>query len=94
MANAYAAINADLTILPVINKIDLPVVRTEEVLEEIETVIGLDPDDALLVSAKTGLGVEAVLDAIIERVPPPDGKANDPLLAHSCLIRNTMSIKE
>ena len=81
VANAYAAVNADLTILPVINKIDLPVVRTEEVLEEIETIIGLDPDDALLVSAKTGQGVEEVLDAIVERVPPPQGEAGDPLRA-------------
>lgn len=81
VANAYAAINADLTIIPVINKIDLPVVRTEEVLEEIETIIGLDPEEALLVSAKTGQGVDEVLDAIVERVPPPVGKTDGPLRA-------------
>jgi GTP-binding protein LepA len=81
VANAYAAVNADLTIIPVINKIDLPVVRTEEVLEEIETIIGLDPSEALLVSAKTGQGVDEVLDAIVERVPPPAGNPDDPLRA-------------
>lgn len=81
VANAYAAVNANLTILPVINKIDLPVTRIEEVLDEIETVIGLDREDALKVSAKKGIGVEAVLDAIIERVPPPTGKTDDPLRA-------------
>jgi len=81
VANAYAAINADLTIIPVINKIDLPVVRTDEVLEEIETIIGLDPSEALLVSAKTGKGVEEVLDAIVERVPAPAGAPDDPLRA-------------
>ncbi|WP_417379650.1 translation elongation factor 4 [Gimesia sp.] len=81
VANAYASINANLTIIPVVNKIDLPVVRIEEVLEEVETVIGLDPSEALMVSAKTGLGVPGVLDAIVERIPPPDGLADAPLKA-------------
>ena len=81
VANAYASINADLTIIPVVNKIDLPVTRIDEVLEEVETVIGLDPEDALMVSAKSGIGIEEVLDAIIERIPPPQGVADAPLKA-------------
>ena len=63
VANAYAALNSDLEIIPVINKIDLPVTRIDEVLEEIETVLGLDPDEALLVSAKAGIGIEEVFEA-------------------------------
>lgn len=81
VANAYASINADLTIIPVVNKIDLPVTRIEEVLEEVETVIGLDPSDALMVSAKSGIGIEGVLDAIVERIEPPKGEADAPLQA-------------
>jgi len=81
VANAYAAINADLTIVPVLNKIDLPVVRIDEVLEEIETVLGLDPYGAIRVSGKTGLNVEHVLDAIVERIPAPAGDPNAPLRA-------------
>ena len=81
VANAYAAIEADLTIIPVVNKIDLPVTRIDEVLEEVETILGLDPSEALLVSAKKGLGIEGVLEAIIERIPSPAGQDNDPLRA-------------
>lgn len=81
VANAYAAINADLTIIPVINKIDLPVVRIDEVLEEIETILGLESDDAIRVSAKVGTGVEDVLAALIENIPCPSGKADDKLRA-------------
>ncbi|WP_417393049.1 translation elongation factor 4 [Gimesia sp.] len=81
VANAYASINANLTIITVVNKIDLPVTRIEEVLEEVETVIGLDPSEALMVSAKTGVGVKGVLDAIVERIAPPDGLADAPLQA-------------
>ncbi|MFO1022287.1 MAG: translation elongation factor 4 [Planctomycetales bacterium] len=81
VANAYAAINADLTIIPVVNKIDLPVIRVEEVLEEVENVLGLDPNEAIKVSGKTGQNVEAVLDAIVERIPCPKGKADDPVRA-------------
>ena len=81
VANAYAAIEAGLTIIPVINKIDLPVTRIDEVLEEIETILGLEPDDALMISAKQGTGIEEVFDAIIERIPSPDGKKEDPLRA-------------
>jgi GTP-binding protein LepA len=81
VANAYAAINGDLTIIPVINKIDLPVTRIDEVLEEIETVLGLDPYSALRVSAKKGIGVEDVFRAIVERIPPPSGRPDQPLRA-------------
>ena len=81
VANAYAAINANLTIIPVLNKIDLPVVRVDEVLEEIETVLGLDPTEALRVSGKAGINIESVLDAIVERIPAPQGKVDDPLRA-------------
>jgi GTP-binding protein LepA len=81
VANAYAAINADLTIIPVVNKIDLPVTRVDEVLEEIETILGLDPYSALRVSAKKGIGIEEVLRAIVERIPPPRGSKDAPLKA-------------
>ena len=81
VANAYAAIEADLVIIPVVNKIDLPVTRVEEVLEEVETVLGLDPYEALRVSAKKGIGIDDVFKAIIERVPPPSGKPDAPLRA-------------
>ena len=81
VANAYAAIESDLTIIPVINKIDLPVTRIDEVLEEIETVLGLDPYEALQISAKNGIGIEDVFEAIIERIPAPSGSVSDPLRA-------------
>lgn len=81
VANTYAAIEADLEIVPVINKIDLPVVRIDEVMEEIETILGLDGLNSILVSAKTGLNVSDVLEAIVKQVPPPEGKADNPLQA-------------
>ncbi|MEX2288302.1 MAG: translation elongation factor 4 [Planctomycetaceae bacterium] len=81
VANAYAAINVNLTIIPVINKIDLPVTRVDEVLDEIETVLGLDPYGVLKISAKQGIGIEDVFAAIIERIPPPSGKPAEPLRA-------------
>lgn len=81
VANAYAAIDVDLAIIPVVNKIDLPVTRVDDVLEEVETVLGLDPYEALRISAKQGTGIEDVFRAIIERVPPPSGQADAPLRA-------------
>ncbi len=81
VANAYAAIEVDLEVIPVLNKIDLPVTRIDEVLEEIETVLGLDPYTAIRVSAKKGIGVEDVFKAIVERVPAPKGKPDNPLQA-------------
>ncbi len=81
VANAYAAIEADLTIITVLNKIDLPVTRVDEVMEEIETVIGLDATEALRVSGKAGINIESVLDAIVERIPAPVGDPDGPLRA-------------
>ena len=81
VANAYAAINSNLEIVPVLNKIDLPVTRVDEVLEEIETVVGLDTEGCLRVSGKAGIGIDTVFDAIIKRIPAPKGKPTDPLRA-------------
>jgi GTP-binding protein LepA len=81
VANAYAAIDANLVIIPSINKIDLPVVRTPEVLEEMHTVLGINPHDVLMVSGKSGIGIESVFEALIERVPPPSGDPAAPLSA-------------
>ena len=81
VANAYAALEAGLEIIPVINKIDLPVTRIDEVLAEIETMLGLDPDEALLVSAKAGIGIDEVFEAIRDRVPAPQGEPDKPLQA-------------
>jgi GTP-binding protein LepA len=81
VANAYAAVEAGLEVVPVINKIDLPVTRIDEVLDEIETVIGLDATDALLISAKKGIGIDAVFEAILRCIPPPSGAAHSPLQA-------------
>lgn len=81
VANAYAAIEQDLEIVPVVNKIDLAVTRIDEVLEEVETVLGLEATGALRVSAKTGLNVETVFEAIIEKIPQPSGKRNEPTKA-------------
>ena len=81
VANAYAALESELEIIPVINKIDLPVTRVDEVLAEIETMLGLDPDEALLVSAKAGIGIDEVFEAIRDRVPAPRGEPDKPLQA-------------
>jgi GTP-binding protein LepA len=81
LANAYQAIAADLEIVPVLNKIDLPAAEPERVREQIEDIIGLDASDALMISAKTGEGVDEVLEAIVHRLPPPKGDAAAPLQA-------------
>jgi GTP-binding protein LepA len=81
LANLYLALEADLEIIPVINKIDLISARPDEVAEEISNLLGVDPDEILQISAKDGTNVTAVLDAIIERVPPPKGDAASPLRA-------------
>ena len=79
VANAYAAINADLKIVPVINKIDLAHQRAEEVAEEMHQVLGVDPTEIVKVSAKSGINIDQLLAAIIERIPPPTGdKAKPP----------------
>ena len=81
MANAYAAIESNLEIIPVLNKIDLPVTRVDEVLDEIESVVGLDTEGCLRVSGKAGIGIESVFKAIIDRIPAPKGSPTDPLRA-------------
>jgi GTP-binding protein LepA len=81
LANAYLAIDAGLEIIPVLNKIDLPAAEPERVRREIEEVIGLDASDAISVSAKTGEGIAEVLEALILRLPPPKGEADQPLRA-------------
>lgn len=81
LANVYLAVAQDLEIVPVINKIDLPAARPDEVKEEIEEVVGLDAQDALLTSAKTGEGVQSVLEAVVERMPAPTGDREGPMKA-------------
>ncbi len=81
LANVYMALDHNLEIIPVINKIDLPSARPEEVRQEIEDVIGLDASEAPLVSAKQGIGIEDVLEAVVRFVPPPKGDASAPLRA-------------
>ncbi|OIQ08233.1 translation elongation factor 4 [Neomoorella thermoacetica] len=81
LANVYLALEHNLEIIPVINKIDLPSAEPERVRREIEDVIGLDASEAILASAKTGVGTEEILEAIIRRVPPPKGDGEAPLQA-------------
>jgi len=81
VANAYAAMEHDLTIIPVINKIDLAYARPEEVAQEMHQSLGINPDDCVRVSAKTGIGVEALVQAIIDRIPAPKGDPKAPLQA-------------
>ncbi len=81
LANTYLALHHNLEIIPVINKIDLPAAEPERIREQIETVIGLDARDAVLVSAKQGIGIHEVLEAIVHLVPPPKGSPDDPLRA-------------
>jgi GTP-binding protein LepA len=79
VANCYTAIDLDLEVVPVLNKIDLPSADTERVRHEIEEIIGLDASDAVLASAKTGEGVQDILEELIQRVPPPGGDVDAPL---------------
>src|SRR5215469_10607517 len=81
VANTFLAAGHNLTIIPVINKIDLPAAQPDYVKEQIENVLAIDAHDALLISAKSGLGVEDVLEAVIQRIPPPHGSATNPLQA-------------
>lgn len=81
LANVYQAIEVNHEIVPVLNKIDLPAAEPERIKEQIEEVIGLDASNAVLISAKTGLGIEAVLEAIVERLPAPKGERDAPLRA-------------
>ena len=81
LANTYLALEHDLELVPVINKIDLPAARPEEVKKEIEDVIGIDGENAPLISAKNGINIEEVLEKVVELVPPPSGDENAPLKA-------------
>src|SRR5271166_6207470 len=81
LANTYLALHHNLEIIPVINKIDLPSAEPDRVREQIEHLIGLDASGAILVSAKNGIGIQNVLEAIVKRVPPPTGDADKPLRA-------------
>ncbi|MDR9824939.1 GTP-binding protein, partial [Vibrio sp. FNV 38] len=81
LANVYMALDHNLEIIPVINKIDLPSARPEEVRAEIEDVIGLDASDAPCISAKTGQNIDDVLEAIAKHIPSPSGNSNAPLQA-------------
>ncbi len=99
IANVYLALENDLELLPVINKIDLPAAEPERVAEEIETTIGIDASDALMISAKSGIGIHELLDAIVDRIPAPVGDPNaatkaiiydswfDPYLGALALVR-------
>ncbi|HVE58636.1 MAG TPA: translation elongation factor 4, partial [Pyrinomonadaceae bacterium] len=81
LANTYLAIENDLELLPVLNKIDLPSAEPDRIKEQIENIIGLDASDAVLASAKTGVGVEEILEQIVAKIPAPKGDPNAPLKA-------------
>jgi GTP-binding protein LepA len=81
LANVYQAIDNDHEIVPVLNKVDLPAAEPERIQEQIEDVIGIDASEACMISAKTGLGVETVLEAIVEKLPAPQGDPDDTLKA-------------
>lgn len=81
LANVYLALDNDLEIIPVINKIDLPSADPDRVKKEITDVIGIDGDEAILASAKAGIGIEEILEEIVERIPEPEGDPNEPLKA-------------
>jgi GTP-binding protein LepA len=81
MANFYLALEHHLEIIPVINKIDLPSADVERVLEEIDSELGLDPDTHIQCSAKEGIGIDEILEAIVQRIPPPQGNETKPLAA-------------
>lgn len=81
LANVYLALDSNLHIIPIVNKIDLPSADPDRVKGEIEDVIGIDAGDAILASGKTGIGVDNILEAIVERIPPPSGNDDGPLQA-------------
>jgi GTP-binding protein LepA len=81
LANLYLALESDLTIIPVVNKIDLPSARPDEIVGEITNLLGIDPEQVIKISAKSGLNVGAVLESVVEHVPPPIGDANAPMRA-------------
>lgn len=81
LANVYLALEHDLEIIPVLNKIDLPGAEPDRIKQEIEDVIGLDCSEAILASAKAGIGIDEILEAIVDKVPPPQDTVDEPLRA-------------
>ncbi|MED6322734.1 MAG: GTP-binding protein, partial [Pseudomonadota bacterium] len=81
LANCYTAIEMDMEVVPVLNKIDLPQAEPDRVAEEIEDIVGIDALDAVRCSAKTGIGIEDVLEVIVNKIPPPEGDREAPLKA-------------
>jgi GTP-binding protein LepA len=81
LANCYTAMDLDMEVVPILNKIDLPQAEPERVAEEIEDIVGIDAIDAVRCSAKTGIGIEDVLEEIVKRIPPPEGDVDAPLQA-------------
>ncbi|MDU0354385.1 translation elongation factor 4 [Paraglaciecola aquimarina] len=81
LANCYTAIDMDMEVVPILNKIDLPQAEPDRVAEEIEDIVGIDAMDAVRCSAKTGIGIEDVLEVIVRQVPPPEGEIDAPLKA-------------
>jgi GTP-binding protein LepA len=81
LANTYLALDHHLEILPIINKIDLPGAEIARVQEQLHSIIGIDPEEAVMISAKYGKGVEDVLEAIVKRIPAPEGNPEGPLKA-------------
>ncbi|MDI2068201.1 GTP-binding protein, partial [Klebsiella pneumoniae] len=81
LANCYTAMEMDLEVVPVLNKIDLPAADPERVAEEIEDIVGIDATDAVRCSAKTGVGVTDVLERLVRDIPPPEGDPEGPLQA-------------
>ncbi len=81
LANLYLALESDLTIVPVVNKIDLPSARPDEVVQEISNLLGVDPDEIIKISAKSGINVDSVLESIVKNVPPPVGDSEAPMRA-------------
>src|SRR5690625_2943940 len=81
LANVYLALDNDLEIIPVINKIDLPNADVDRVTQELVDVIGIDPNDVILASAKENIGIEEILERIVEKIPAPSGQVDNPLKA-------------
>ena len=81
LSNLFLALDAGLEIIPILNKIDLPGAEPERRKQEVHDLLGVDPDDILLVSAKEGIGIRELLEAVVEQVPPPMGDADAPLRA-------------
>jgi GTP-binding protein LepA len=78
ISNLYLALENDLEIIPVLNKVDLPSANVEEVTDDVVDLLGCDPDEIILASAKTGIGIKDILKAVIDRVPAPEGNIDEP----------------